>query len=145
MITTEYLTKFKEEILGKLQENEVNVFSLQNAIKHDVDGKLKSFEKRCDEFSLRVSDVQNITISQRGRIEKISELQKFQENTNEALVTHDVVINNLETDLKKACAKYDKHYLDNLIVPGTIGDFCKYKNLKEYIEVISLHFYHYSS
>ncbi len=46
---------------------------------------------------------------------------------------HDIRINNLIKDLNDACYKYDKMFLNNLQVPGQIGDCCKWKNLKEYL------------
>ena len=133
--SNELLLKFKEEILSKLKENENKMSDFQRQTKNELDKKIKGFEKKNDEFGLRVSDIQNITISQKEKIDKIADLQKFQQNTDEYLFTQDLRINNLQKDLSNACSIYDKHYLDNLILPGTIGDYCKYKNLKEYLEV----------
>jgi len=42
---------------------------------------------------------------------------------------------NLQKDLSQLNEKYDKIFEENLIIPGTIGDFCKFKNMREYIEV----------
>ena len=50
---------------------------------------------------------------------------------NELLTYHDVRINNLFKDLSNACFKYVQIFLNNLVIPGKIGDSCKNKNLKE--------------
>ena len=133
--SNELLIKFKEEILSKLKANENKINDFQRQTKSDIDEKMGGFDEKFDEFSIRVYDIQNIAISQKEKIDKITELQKFQQNTDDYLFTQDLRINNLQKDLSYACSIYDKHYLDNLILPGTIGDYCKYKNLKEYLEV----------
>ena len=49
------------------------------------------------------------------------------------LAQHDIRINNLIKDLTDSCFKYDKLFLNNLQVPGEIGDCCKWKNVKEFL------------
>jgi len=140
MNTNDQLNKFKEEILAKLKENENKMIDSQVIIRSHVDKKMSNFDKRCDEFNLRVTDVQNITISQKEKIEKVNELMKYKQNSSDQLFTLELKTGNLEKELSNACNKYDRHYLDNMVLPGTIGDYCKYKNLKEYLEVYLSYF-----
>ena len=37
-------------------------------------------------------------------------------------------------DLNKAKIKYDKIFIDNLTVPGYIGEYSQFKTLRNYIE-----------
>ena len=56
-------------------------------------------------------------------------LEKTVYNNNEHIINNDVRINSLRKDFDNACYKYDKIYLNNLIVSGQIGDYCKYKTI----------------
>jgi hypothetical protein len=47
----------------------------------------------------------------------------------------DIRLNSFQKEFSNACYKYDKIYLENLHLPGTIGENCTYKNLRDYIEV----------
>jgi hypothetical protein len=69
-------------------------------------------------------------------VDRIEDLLSFQKKTLDRLNSHELRINNFERNLSNACYKYDKIFLDNLTIPGTIGEFCRFKNVKEYIEVI---------
>ena len=63
-----------------------------------------------------------------------------QKKTNDQMISYDFKITQLQKDFSNSSYKYDKIYLDNLIIPGTIGDYCRYKNMKEYIEVYFAYF-----
>jgi len=134
--TNDQLNKFKEEIFAKLKENEKKMIDSQIILRSHVDEKMYDFENICNEFKLRVSDIQNITISQKEKSDKVNELMIYKKNSSEQLFTLELKTGKLEKELSSACNKYDRHYLDNLDLTGTIGESCKYKNLKEYLEVI---------
>jgi len=131
------LIKFKEEILNRLNENENKIVEIQSFDRKVFESKMNIYEKNIEEFNLRLADMHNITISQKEKIEKINDLQKFQKETEEDLFNQEINIKNLQKDLTNSCAKYDRHYLENLIIPGLVGDYCKYKNLREFVEVRS--------
>jgi len=131
----EQLIKFKEEILSKLKENELKMIDSHIILKTHVDRKITSLDKKCEEYDLRVCDLHEISINQKEKIEKINDLLKFKSDSENQLFSLDLRISNLDKDLLNACSKYDRHYLDNLVLPGTIGDYCRFKNLKEYLEV----------
>jgi len=134
-VSTEQLIKFKEEILNKLKENELKMVDSQMTVRSHIDKKIGNFDKRCDVFESKVNDIHTITISQKEKFEKVNDLLKYKQNSSDQLFTLELKLGNLEKDFSNACNKYDRHYLENMVLPGTIGDYCKYKNLKEYLEV----------
>ena len=111
---------------------------MQKTNKNEIDKKMNLYEKKIEETNMRLNDMHNITITQKEKIEKITDFQKFQDRTTDHLLMQELRLNNLQKDLNTSCAKYDRHYLDNLIVPGLVGDYCKFKNLKEFVDVIFL-------
>jgi len=134
------LIKFKEELLTRLKENETRINEIQKTNKNEIDKKMNLYEKKIEETNMRLNDMHNITITQKEKIEKVNELMKYKQNSSDQLFTLELKTGNLEKELSNACNKYDRHYLDNMVLPGTIGDYCKYKNLKEYLEVYLSYF-----
>ena len=79
--------------------------------------------------------MENFTNINKVRLENIDDLLVFQRETSDKLITHGVKLNGVQKDIKEACSKYDKIYLENLFIPGIIGEFCKFKNNREFVEV----------
>ncbi len=130
-----YLFRLKEEILNTLKERDDKIADYQRTSRDEIVLKMETYDNNYNEISMRVLDLHNITISQKEKIEKINDFQKFQQRTTDHLLNQEIKLSNLQKDVSNACTKYDKHYLDNMIVPGLIGDYCKFRNLKEYFEV----------
>lgn len=97
--------------------------------------KLIDLEKNQEEQNLKFNKLIANIYPQKDITEKINELIIFRKKTMEQMTSNDFKLNQLQKDLSNSSYKYDRLYLDNLFIPGTIGDYCRYKNLKEYIEV----------
>ncbi len=126
---------FKEEILYQVSQTEARLNSAQNDIREYINEKMDTFQKSYEKFSMQLLDVQTANVAERVKLEKIDQLEKFKENADESLYTLGNSIKNLQQDHNKACSRYDTIVIENLEVPGIIGDYCKFKNLRSYIEV----------
>ena len=80
------------------------------------------------------SDVSSQLMEHKIRLDKVDHLSSLLAQTNEQLAIINIRISNLNKDLSKTQMKYDKIFLDNLTVPGYIGEYSQYKTLREYIE-----------
>ena len=120
---TKEMAVFKDELNKKFINYDNRMFSYVN--------NLESNLKDCIIKVNSLFEKSNIFLA---KIDKIDNLGKNLDSINELLTYHDIRINNLIKELNDACFKYDKIFLNNLIIPGKIGEFCKYKNLKEYLE-----------
>jgi hypothetical protein len=80
------------------------------------------------------TDITSQLIEHKIRLDKVDHLSSLLAQTNEQLAIINIRISNLNKDLSKAQMKYDKIFLDNLTVPGYIGEYSQYKTLREYIE-----------
>lgn len=112
-------TKNDSQLMTNTLNNNTELVSLQEQI--------TSLSAKFDSISFQFSTIKLKT-------EKIDEFTSFISKANDLLTTHEIRINNVLKDLTNSKYKYDKIFLDNLVVPGFIGDYCKYKNLKEYLD-----------
>ena len=70
-----------------------------------------------------------------SKLDKVDQFSSFQNKANDLLTTHDIRINSMMSELSSAKIKYDKIFIDNLTVPGYIGEYSQYKTLMEYLSV----------
>ena len=120
---TKEMAIFKDELNKKFVNYDNRMFSYVN----DLENHIK-------ELIIKVGNLFEKSNIFLAKVDKIDNLGIKVDSMNELLTYHDVRINNLIKDLSNACFKYDKIFLNNLVIPGKIGDSCKYKNLKEYLE-----------
>ena len=104
-------------------------------MKNENENKLKDYNNRMDRFNTRIDEIENIMNKNKVKLENVDDLLIFQQETAEKLITQGVKINGVQKDIKDAINKYDKIYLDNLFIPGLIGEFCRFKNNREFVEV----------
>ena len=128
------MTKFKEEVLVDAKEIEKIILESHNNLRKEFDKRVLNYEKSLEDISLKYIELNNFVVVDRTKLDKINELCLFQKKASDQLISHELKLNSLQKDLNASQFKYDKIFLDNLIVPGTIGDYCKFKNMREYIE-----------
>jgi hypothetical protein len=128
------LIHFKEDLLLGMREIEEKLNLNISSFKEEYFKKIQIFETKQTEFQVKLDDIGSTNSQNKVKLEKIDDLLMFQKKTTDQMITHEVKLTQIQKDLTAACYKYDKIYLDNLILPGTIGDFCRFKNMKEYIE-----------
>jgi hypothetical protein len=130
---------------------------IREILKHEVDTALKIFESRIsqsvnqehsilshrindqsdkhEKISIQLNELNNMVNTDKVYVDRIEDLLQFQRKTTDQVNSHELRIGNLMKNLTNACYKYDKIFLDNLQIPGTIGDYCRFRNLREYIDV----------
>ena len=98
-----------------------------------INNTIKSYSKQLNSLSnyerILVEQFSNI----KNKIEKIDifsdKLTKFEDK----LTILEIRLNNLLRDYHESVTKYDDLFLDNMSVPGKIGKFCKFKNIREFL------------
>ena len=68
--------------------------------------------------------------------EKIEDYETFKKKTESQLITHEIHLNETMKDLSNAKFKYDRIFLENLTVPGYIGQASQYKNVGEFLNYV---------
>jgi hypothetical protein len=139
--TINYITEDRVKQLLKAEvENAFKVFesriSQQIALEHNnVLSSVAEQTDKYDKMGIKLNELNNMVNTDKVYVDRIDDLLQFQRKTTDQINSHELRISNVTKDLKTACYKYDKIFLDNLQIPGTIGDFCRFKNMKEYIDV----------
>ena len=105
-----------------------------------LSSKILDLEKTQAEQYSKLNSLSNNFNPDKENYEKIAELISYKKKANDQMISHEFKLTQLQKDLSNATYKYDKMYLDNLIIPGSIGDYCRYRNLKEYLEVLFFKF-----
>ena len=134
--------KEKEENLNKLIKKMIstNLAEMKESIhkdylqfQHRINDSIQSYAqnlKNVSNFEKRlIEQFANIKI----KTEKIEIVSEKLDKMDDRLTIYEIRCNNLSRDLRVAIDKYDSLFLDNMSVPGKIGNFCKYKNIREFL------------
>jgi len=130
------------------RDNDINIFITKEdkvgeelrkrIIDQHVDRKLLNIQNDLETLKLQIGNlqIQNSNIADKINLEKNSDYLKLKSNIDESFTN---VLNKISTnknDFINYKLKIDKVLQENLDVPKIIGiDKCKFKNLKEFIEV----------
>lgn len=99
-----------------------------------MNNKFVELEKKINSLNDKIAEVTNNVNILSIKMSKIEENATNISKIKDQLTSQEIRLNNTTKDLGEACYKYDKMYLDNLILPGHIGDCCKFKNLREFLD-----------
>lgn len=133
------VAKFKDDLVVSLGQIEDTMRNRCNSFETMLSSKISAFEIRLIEADSAIKSL-NAKINQLVvQQEKYLDLGPLQKKINENLISQEIRINNLSKEISNACYKYDKIFLDNLVLPGQIGEFCRFKNLRDCLMFILDH------
>lgn len=136
-------TKFQQDQIYSLIQKELTrgILNLQESISkynfaYDAKmmSKFQSIEIKLKEIGEKLAIISDSTNVLNIKITKIDDLSNNISKIKDQITSQEIRLNNTTKDLGEACYKYDKMYLDNLILPGQIGECCKFKNLREFLD-----------
>ena len=124
-IRDEFLSQIK-----KLEKETSKKFENQNTKLEssiiELSSKLNNIIKSNKELSNNYAEIS-------VKLDKLNELEVFKRKLEGQIITHEIRLNNTIKDLSDAKLKYDKIFIDNLLVPGFIGPQAQFKTMGEYI------------
>ena len=128
--------KFKDDILKSVRDTQENIMKnidlkLVEIIKKNK--KLEDSLKYITESNKKL--IENVT-NKDVSLEKIKELEKFKNKVDSMLITHEIRINNNIEEIGSIRMKYDKAFIDNMLVPGYIGPSCQFKTIGDFVTYI---------
>ena len=139
----------KDEIIEK--SNQINIASIRNEflkeikkLKNDTEKQLEEQNTKSNTSLLELDRKISIITEQNSKLkdsyaeilvklEKVKELDIFKKKIEDKIITHEIRINNTMKDLNDSKFKYDKIFINNLLVPGFIGPQSQFKTMGEYI------------
>ena len=107
--------------------NESRTFT-QNEIGLKVREKHEAIDEKVLELQKQVNILEE-------REQRVQTLEHFKEEIEEKTITNKMSFKSLENAYNQSIIKYDGLIKDNLMIPGVLGDYSKFKNLGEFIEV----------
>ena len=121
----EELNKFKEEILKIVEEKDKKFYSKIELISNELSTQSSKHSNQIEKISTQYESIINSQASINTRLDHFNSYDSFVGKVNDNLTSHEIRINNLRNEFTKSCQKYDQIYIDNLILPGWIGECCK--------------------
>ncbi len=126
--------KIENEILQRIKEVEKTLnFKFEESLL-SINNKIKDLLGKFDSVNQKVEILDNNYNEFKVKTDKIDEIIVFKNKSIDQLNTHELRINQLITDAASMRTKYDKMFIDNFTVPGFVGEFCKFKTIRDYIE-----------
>ena len=132
-MSKEDLTLLKDEIFQKMRELEKKMNKESNEQKDEINLYYKRMDEKIEHILSNNREIIESVVSEKINYEKIHSLENFKNKADGILISHEIRINNHNKDINDMKTKYDKVIVDNLSVPGFIGNSCQYKNIGEYI------------
>ena len=119
-----------------------DIISQINEINNKLDSKLKeqttqnsnfyeSLKEQMNKINEKNNYLSETILSIKIEKEKIEEFDSFKKKIEQQLITHDIHLNEVIKDLSNAKFKYDKIFIENLTVPGYVGQSAKYKTISD--------------
>ena len=142
--------KENDKIMEEIDQEEAkkiikNILSINlSEFKETIHKEYLQFQNRINESVLSYSEnLKNVSTCEKRLIEqfanikiKTEKIEMFSDKLakiDDRLTLYEIRYNNLLRDYKASVDKYDSLFLDNMSVPGKIGKYCKYKNIKEFL------------
>ena len=130
------LLLFKEEVLKDIkivQKEFANKFGKMEDILNE---QINVYESKVNTFEQRIMNLSNLISADRSLIQKIEELIKFREETNDKLVTDSIRLTNLETDFKVNIKNIENILSKSVIYPGIIGYSAKFRSFHDFMDYV---------
>ena len=141
----------ENEIQNKNDKEEESKYLIQKIISKNISELKEIISKEYIKFQNNINDniknysqeLKKISANQKRLIEqfvdvkvKTDKIEIFSEKISkieEKLTTFEIRFNNLSKEYRDSVNKYDCIFLDNMNVPGKIGKYFRYKNVKEFL------------
>lgn len=131
------LNKFKEDMFKQFKEIENKIYIDSLDYRKELSIKVNNIEQIAKENSDKIRLLSEQFAATQVQMEKIKEVEKAQKRVTEDSITQSLRIKNLDKAMNDGFYKYDRLYLDNLVIPGLIGEYSKFKTFKDFAEYIS--------
>ena len=128
-------TAIDESVLKTIKTVEAGLSNKIDLITAQLNQKMLMINEKMDSMSSEYKHLTSNLSEYKFKLDKVDQFSSFQNKANDLLTTHDIRINSMMSELSSAKIKYDKIFIDNLTVPGYIGEYSQYKTLREYLSV----------
>ena len=128
-MSQEDLILLKDEMFKKMRDLEKKIDIESNGQKEELNSFYQKIDQKIEHLLTNNREIIESVVSEKINIEKIHALENFKNKADGILISHEIRLNNNYKDINNMKEKYDRIIVDNLSVPGFIGNSCQYKNL----------------
>ena len=125
---------FKEEVLVELKQLNNSLAEKYRNTGQEVKDKLELFEKKLNDYSIKLSELSSKIIVDTKSQEKIAELLIFKDKAQDIMTSNRIKLNMYVEETRNSIDRIDSILKESVIYPGTIGSKCKFKTFHEYID-----------
>ena len=130
------LTYFKEEMIHSLSQIEEKTSNKIAQFDSFLNDQLQSFQAKLLDFQSLINLLSEKTTKLELKTDSLTSSMPQIKNLSANVLTSDIKIGNLEKELEKVIIKYDKIFSENIKIQGIIGEYSKFKTIKDFINAI---------
>ena len=128
------VVQVKDELLAKISELEAKLTLKLQQQSTESTNNFITYATKLNDLDQKYTTLNSGIAEQKVKLTKIDEFDAFKRKADDQLITHEIHLNNTMKDLANAKFKYDKMFIDNLTVPGYVGECSQYKTMRDYID-----------
>ena len=128
------VVQVKDELLAKISELEAKLTLKLQQQSTESTNNFITYATKLNDLDQKYTTLSSGIAEQKVKLTKIDEFDAFKRKADDQLITHEIRLNNTMKDLANAKFKYDKMFIDNLTVPGYVGECSQYKTMRDYID-----------
>ena len=125
-----------KRILQEIKEAKSVFNKTYNNLEQKIYSYIEPIEKKVIKFDSIEKEIANIFAENKLKSEKIEEILSKISSIETKNLNHYCSFSLLQKEFITTRNKLDKLYLNNLSLPGYIGECCKYKNLQEFFRFV---------
>ena len=126
------LSHFKEDVVNSLCQVEEKAEFKISQFDSYLHNQLESFQMKISELYVMMNSLSEKTTKLEMKTDTICNTMPNIKKLSETVTTSEIKLENIEKEIERIKIKYEKN-LENLQVKGVIGEFCKYKNFKDFV------------
>ena len=125
---------FRNEILGDLKKIDSKINSKIDEKNTEITDRMSIYDQKITILITQISEIYNTIANQKNQDDKISQFAHFKQKTEESMFVYDSRIHTLEKDINNAIYKYDNIISNSILVPGLIGNSCRFPTVRAFLD-----------
>ena len=130
------LLLLKNECVKDFDEIQKKISNKYSKLDSEITNKTLAYENRLNIFDLKITELSKLINEDKLIEEKVENLLKFKEQTEDIILKNKIKFDNLQKDLQVNIERINNLLADSIIYPGIIGKTSKYKTFHDLIDYI---------
>ena len=130
------LLLLKNECVKDFDEIQKKISNKYSKLDSEITNKTLAYENQLNIFNLKITELSKLINEDKLIEEKVENLLKFKEQTEDIILKNKIKFDNLQKDLQVNIERINNLLADSIIYPGIIGKTSKYKTFHDLIDYI---------